>query len=876
MNSDRIGAKALLQALYADPPEGSLLEIRAIGGSAGASQAFFSANANGLAGTVAHAAELDGRANVYYGVCPRGRNEGTAQAITHARALWVDDPEHPLPDGFPEPSVTVETSPGKVQLIWFLDTWTTELDKVEAINARLRDLTGGDHVQDRARVLRLPGFLNIKPEHPHKPRARLAALHPDRRYSLDDIDAALLAVTPVELSNNGHRTAVPLPGKIIENRNVRLTSAAGSMRRRGMGQAAILAALEVENQDRCDPPLPYSELIEIAASIARYEPQAQAPSVEVPGYRAVVQPGVAGHGTFHGESRICGEALVLVERLEADDQAEGVSVRVVPESQNARTVFVPASVVVSRNPAEALYEATGYAWTPLQAKEVRDWAAIALRAPGVPVVQGLRRPRWEDGKLLLPGPELRLIPGPGLGSLTAYGRTRGNEGDARTAWAEIIAIAQNNPKLAVTLGAALASLYLAQCRRPVCILHLWGDSRLGKTSAIVAAMSAVGDPEGLTRSWNTTRTAATARLEAANILPVALDETGAAGTRDEVLEAVVFGAASGVSRGRGRASGGLREESRWALSLLSSGERRLTTASGLSGVRARVLEVQAPITPDRQSIERVVHLATSFYGWPLLWLAADPQLEALQGDLAALTAQIVEEDGDSMRRTIAGLVALCVAGFLALGRAVGADTLLDVAAQIARTVAEDSMGQLEADGVSAADRLHDALCERVARRPWAYAAGKKGVNDGRDREGVRLEGGWVAFLKSAVKDVAKEINMPDCQPALAGMATDGRLLPGEGRHLGRKVRLEGGMPRLYVVRSDVPIDDPGGNGVGTPVGTSYSEASVPTVPTESLAQTSEDAQSTAKYGGNAKNATPDLALKECSHRGGNTQAVMPL
>jgi len=53
-------------------------------------------------------------------------------------------------------------------------------------------------------------------------------------------------------------------------RNTGLTSLAGTMRRRGMSQAAIEAALLAENRQRCNPPLSDAEVREIAASIARY------------------------------------------------------------------------------------------------------------------------------------------------------------------------------------------------------------------------------------------------------------------------------------------------------------------------------------------------------------------------------------------------------------------------------------------------------------------------------------------------------------------------------------------------------------------------------------------------------------------------------
>jgi putative DNA primase/helicase len=55
-------------------------------------------------------------------------------------------------------------------------------------------------------------------------------------------------------------------------RNKDLLSIAGTMRRRGMGEAEILAALQVTNARRCEPPLEAEEVAKIAASAARYEP----------------------------------------------------------------------------------------------------------------------------------------------------------------------------------------------------------------------------------------------------------------------------------------------------------------------------------------------------------------------------------------------------------------------------------------------------------------------------------------------------------------------------------------------------------------------------------------------------------------------------
>lgn len=60
---------------------------------------------------------------------------------------------------------------------------------------------------------------------------------------------------------------------ITGNRNAGLTAIAGSMRHFGMTEQAILAALVVENDTRCETPLPMSEVKQIAHSVSRYTPE---------------------------------------------------------------------------------------------------------------------------------------------------------------------------------------------------------------------------------------------------------------------------------------------------------------------------------------------------------------------------------------------------------------------------------------------------------------------------------------------------------------------------------------------------------------------------------------------------------------------------
>jgi Bifunctional DNA primase/polymerase, N-terminal/Primase C terminal 1 (PriCT-1) len=107
-------------------------------------------------------------------------------------------------------------------------------------------------------------------------------------------------------------------------RNAALASLAGSMRRRGMTPEAIEAALLKENDARCKPPLPASEVWEIARSVSRYRPAAPVRGLEPPAQPVASQPprqmpAPLGEAAYYG---LAGEFTRLVgPKTEADPAA---------------------------------------------------------------------------------------------------------------------------------------------------------------------------------------------------------------------------------------------------------------------------------------------------------------------------------------------------------------------------------------------------------------------------------------------------------------------------------------------------------------------------------------------------------------------------
>jgi hypothetical protein len=186
--ANKSGYGDLLTVLFSAAPPGSYLEIRYISQERRAPRQNFVSVKN--LGNL-HIHQRHGE-HVYFGVLPRlERGNGRADGVALGICLWADLDGVPLdPDwwGLPAPIAVVRSSPGKFQLYRLLAE-PIDLDLLEQYNARIAQLTGGDRVWDRARVLRLPGFVNWKYE--DAPLAELLELHPDRTYQAGAFEAVL-------------------------------------------------------------------------------------------------------------------------------------------------------------------------------------------------------------------------------------------------------------------------------------------------------------------------------------------------------------------------------------------------------------------------------------------------------------------------------------------------------------------------------------------------------------------------------------------------------------------------------------------------------------------------------------------------------------
>jgi len=165
--------------------------------------------------------------DVYFGVVPRTREEGTKDAVGEARVVWADldsaDATIALAGFEVAPSAVVASgSPGCHHAYWLLEE-PVPRDLLEQINRRLAVYLGGDErVTDAGRILRVPGTLNHKadPPRPVTLQQLTGEVHPLDRL-LAALPDAVAEEPPVAATNASEAVSEPVANVLAKLDTVR-------------------------------------------------------------------------------------------------------------------------------------------------------------------------------------------------------------------------------------------------------------------------------------------------------------------------------------------------------------------------------------------------------------------------------------------------------------------------------------------------------------------------------------------------------------------------------------------------------------------------------------------------------------------------------
>lgn len=145
----------------------------------------------------------------------------------------------------------------------------------------------------------------------------------------------------------------------------------------------------------------------------------------------------------------------------------------------------------------------------------------------------------------------------------------------------------------IMLAASVASVVLKWTSQQPFIVHLWSSqSSTGKTIALMLAASVWADPElgRYMRSMNATKVANEQLAGFCNNLPLILDELQTV-QKNTDFDDIIYMLCEGTGKARGSRDGGLREQTRWMNTILTSGEQPIS-AEARAGAVNRVISIE--------------------------------------------------------------------------------------------------------------------------------------------------------------------------------------------------------------------------------------------------------------------------------------------
>lgn len=626
-------------------------------------------------------------------------------------------------------------------------------------------------------------------------------------------------------------------------RNDTLFRLAASLRGKGLTVDAIEAALQIENEAKCCPPLSADEVRTIAQSTGRYAEGATGGErcAYCNGEFEVSPAGVAFIGTDkHGERLpalwICSALQV---RAMTRDAKSGEWGRLLEwrDKDNVRHQWAMPLELLQGDGVDVRRELARLGLTISTNKKGRDLLASFLQVwPVENRARCVERLGWHGGVFVTPaesiGQDSEIVVFQNAHAIEPAYSVAGSPEE----WRDSVGrLAAGNSRLVFALSVAFAGALADVVGEDSGGFHFRGASSSGKTTALKVAASVWGNPNTYPRLWRATANGLEGLAALHNDGLLILDELSQIDPKEAGEAAYLL--ANGQGKARASRTGAARQSARWRLLFLSAGEESLSalmTRAGRkvnAGQEIRLADIDADAGAGLGAFEALhdqptpaalalalKDAATRYHGAVgLAWLRCIVADRAKLADFIAagikqFVADVVPKDAAGQVLRVArrfGLVAmagelasgcdLVVSGYGLTGWAEGEATTAarkcfaawfdgfgGIGNREERTMLSQVRAFFEAHGASRFALLDDTFPND---RPIANRAGFVRPTPDGGREFLVLP---EAFRKEVCAG-------HDPKAAARILVATGWLLPAEGRHIAQRVRIPGlGLVRCYV------------------------------------------------------------------------------
>ena len=213
---------------------------------------------------------------------------------------------------------------------------------------------------------------------------------------------------------------------------------------------------------------------------------------------------------------------------------------------------------------------------------------LALNSDKIPVVKSVGRLGWHNSEFI---PYETNYEFDGMTSEESKFKAVHSKGSYEE-WITVYKEARKNVIVRATLATSLASPLLQIIDGQMFMVHIWGQTELGKTVAQLLAMSVWGEPTKLINTFNATPVWIERQAAFLNSIPLALNEMQTVKTKYTNTDTLIYQLCEVQSKGRGTKDGKTEETKYWGLTILSNGEQPITEDNSIAGVKNRVLELE--------------------------------------------------------------------------------------------------------------------------------------------------------------------------------------------------------------------------------------------------------------------------------------------
>lgn len=421
-----------------------------------------------------------------------------------------------------------------------------------------------------------------------------------------------------------------------------------------------------------------------------------------------------------------------------------------------------------------------------------------------------------DGKLVL-----KLARGIGFDSTYAGDLNLGPSGSYES-WRQLMEDEViGHPPLELALVFGLSSLVVSLLREvtglDTLLVHLYGDSTQGKTTAAMLSVASFGEPHttggGLLLTWNATDNAVLGALRNNFGVPVAIDEASIQNSKD--FTSVIYALSMGKDKARAKVDGSLQKSAQWSLTVISTAEHSLSShANRNTGLQMRMLEFGNETWTKsadnsnslKEGLRQNYGHAGEVFAEHLLSLGRD-QVETIWREWRSRVIEELPEE-DRFKARIADKLALVLATAEMAAEALSLDLDIDGIKRILLRA-----DQLNAADRDLADKAYDFLIEHFTANKASFSSSPSGKWErplclGRyaAAEGQISE---VYFLPDHLRRALKDAGFPDDRIVLRALRDRG-WLDVEDNKLTRKKKVLGKMVNVYALklREELPEDGP--------------------------------------------------------------------